>query len=76
MINIKIHGSGEKIVPMALEWDKNSPKYSKVNSYESQSSKLLGKLLLFKSILTYKFNSCSFFNEHSARFFPMSFSFK
>ena len=41
MINIKIHGNGEKIVPMALEWDKNSSKYSKVNAYESQSSKLL-----------------------------------
>jgi len=41
MVNIKIHGAGEKIVPTALEWDKNSPKYSKVNSYESASSKLL-----------------------------------
>lgn len=41
MINIKIHGNGEKIVPMALEWDKNAPKYSSVNSFESPSSKLL-----------------------------------
>ena len=41
MVNIKIHNLGEKITPTALEWDKNSPKYSKVNSYESASSKLL-----------------------------------
>ena len=41
MVNIKIHNSGSKIVPMALEWDKNSPKYSKVNAYESSNSKLL-----------------------------------
>lgn len=41
MINIKIHGNGEKIVPTALEWDKNAPKYSSVNSFESPSSKLL-----------------------------------
>lgn len=41
MVNIKIHNSGNKIVPMALEWDKNSPKYSKVNAYESSNSKLL-----------------------------------
>lgn len=41
MINIKIHGNGEKLVPMALEWDKNAPKYSSVNSFESPSSKLL-----------------------------------
>ena len=40
MINIKIHGNGEKIVPTALEWDKNAPKYSSVNSFESPSSKL------------------------------------
>lgn len=41
MVNIKIHNSGSKIIPMALEWDKNSPKYSKVNAYESSNSKLL-----------------------------------
>ena len=41
MINIKIHGLGEKPIPTVLEWDKNSPQYSKVNSYESPSSKLL-----------------------------------
>ena len=41
MTNIKIHNIGEKIIPTVLEWDKNSPKYSKVNSYESASSKLL-----------------------------------
>ena len=41
MINLKVHNTGNKIIPMALEWDKNSPQYSKVNSYESASSKLL-----------------------------------
>ena len=41
MMNIKIHGLGEKPIPTALEWDKNAPQYSKVNSYESPSSKLL-----------------------------------
>lgn len=40
MVNIKLHGLGTKPIPTALEWDKNSPKYSKVNSFESQSSKL------------------------------------
>ena len=41
MTALKIQGLGEKITPTVLEWDKNSPKYSKVNSYESSSSKLL-----------------------------------
>lgn len=41
MMNIKLHGLGEKITPTALEWDKNAPQYSKVNSFESASSKLL-----------------------------------
>ena len=39
--NIKIRGLGEKITPMQLEWDKNADTYSKVNAYESQSSKIL-----------------------------------
>lgn len=41
MVNIKLHGLGDKLVPTALEWDKNAPQYSKVNSFESASSKLL-----------------------------------
>ncbi len=41
MMNLKIHGLGEKITPMQLEWDKNSPRYTKINSYESKESKLL-----------------------------------
>jgi len=41
MVNIKIHNAGDKIVPMTLEWDKNAPQYSKVNAYESTTSKLL-----------------------------------
>ena len=40
MMNIKIHGLGDKLIPTALEWDKDAPKYSKVNSFESPSSKL------------------------------------
>lgn len=40
IVNIKIHNLGEKLVPTVLEWDKNSPQYTKVNSYESNSSKL------------------------------------
>lgn len=41
MTNIKIRNLGAKITPMALEWDKNAPDYSKVNAYESSTSKLL-----------------------------------
>ena len=41
MVNIKLHNNGEKIIPMALEWDKNEPQYTKVNAYESTSSKIL-----------------------------------
>ena len=41
MVNIKIHNSGEKLIPTVLEWDKNAPQYTKVNSYESANSKLL-----------------------------------
>ena len=41
MVNIKIHNMGEKIRPMALEWDKDAPQYSKVNAYDSANSKLL-----------------------------------
>lgn len=41
MMNLKIHNLGEKAIPTALEWDKNASQYSKVNSFESPSSKLL-----------------------------------
>lgn len=41
LANLKIRNLGDKITPMALEWDKNSPQYSKVNAYESRDSKLL-----------------------------------
>ena len=40
MVNIKIRGLGEKITHMQLEWDKTSPVYSKVNAYESSTSKI------------------------------------
>lgn len=41
LANIKIRNLGIKPVPTVLEWDKDSPKYSKVNSYQSSSSKIL-----------------------------------
>ena len=41
MANIKVRNLGAKITPMALEWDKNAKEYSKVNAYESSTSKLL-----------------------------------
>ena len=41
MVNIKIRGLGDKLVPTQLEWDKNAPAYTKVNSYELRDSKIL-----------------------------------
>jgi len=41
MVNLKIHNMGEKVRHVALEWDKDSPQYSKVNAYDSANSKLL-----------------------------------
>ena len=41
MVNLKIRGLGDKITPMQLEWDKNSPQYSKINAYEMRDSKIL-----------------------------------
>lgn len=41
LANLKIRNLGEKITPTVLEWDKNSPDYSKVNYYTSPTSKLL-----------------------------------
>ena len=41
LTSLKIHGSGIKPIPTALEWDKSSPQYTKVNSFTSASSKLL-----------------------------------
>ena len=40
MTNLRVHDHSEP-VPTILEWDDKSPKYSKVNSYPSKSSKLL-----------------------------------
>lgn len=41
MTNLRVHKDAPKPVPMQLEWDQNAPKYSKVNSYKSSTSKLL-----------------------------------
>lgn len=40
MANLKIHKLGEKVTPIQLEWDKDS-NMTRVNSYESKSSKIL-----------------------------------
>lgn len=41
MVNLRIRNLGEPIKHIQLEWDKNSSNYSKVNAYESRSSKLM-----------------------------------
>lgn len=41
MVNIKLRNLGEKVTRMQLEWDKEAPRYSKVNAYTSSDSKLM-----------------------------------